>query len=682
VVPKSRPSQDAVIATLAILKVNSDHGADYVDNFVPFVAECLRKSASDVVSLTDLSEALRANFGLDIPDGPLRTILSRAVRDGYARYEQRVVVRNPKALENFSLQDARANAARQVSALVERLVRFSSTLLESAWLEKEAEGALLNYLADRGASLLAASAADIPIALPAGALPDEAYVLASFVSELHRADPEGYEYLSTAVKGSVLASVLYFDDLGSIQRSFKGLDAYIDTVILLQGLGYLGPELATSTRQMLDLSRELGARLWCFRETVGEIEGILGFAERYVRSGRPRHIPIWGATEFLVSQGRSATDIELLAAHISEDLRSIGVEIRERPPHEPSLTVDEAEFARRLSARVRYPAEEPLKHDLDAITAIHRLRAGEVFTKIETCRAIFVTTNTPLARAATAYFRELYGTKLFAPLSMPAHQFGTLAWLKRPLATPDLPMTLVLADAVAALNPPQHLWREYVSEINKLEESGAVSADDYQLLRYSPAAKEALMGVTIGGSRAFLEGSVPEILDRVRRAERREAEEAASLERQRRQEVEESSARQLASQAEAHELALVQVRADAATERENVAAASAGRFARYDSAGKTIARALRALFLIVYLALSAIQLYQVSPFKPIGELDAGFLSAPPIGIGLLAILLIGAFLAFTGEGVGSLTRRAEDWVARACSDAIYRLVEGRPRTRS
>jgi len=30
-----------VTASLAILKVNLDHGRDYIENFVPFVVECL-----------------------------------------------------------------------------------------------------------------------------------------------------------------------------------------------------------------------------------------------------------------------------------------------------------------------------------------------------------------------------------------------------------------------------------------------------------------------------------------------------------------------------------------------------------------------------------------------------------------------------------------------------------------
>jgi len=74
-----------VITSLAILKVNWDRGHDYIKNFVPFVAECLRTAPQPEVSLPELQTAIHDTFGLRIPQGALKTILRRAVRSGYAK---------------------------------------------------------------------------------------------------------------------------------------------------------------------------------------------------------------------------------------------------------------------------------------------------------------------------------------------------------------------------------------------------------------------------------------------------------------------------------------------------------------------------------------------------------------------------------------------------------------------
>ena len=56
------------ISSLALLKVNYDEQRkDYFENFVPIVAECLRRSSGDVISLQDLQSDLRERFGLSLP---------------------------------------------------------------------------------------------------------------------------------------------------------------------------------------------------------------------------------------------------------------------------------------------------------------------------------------------------------------------------------------------------------------------------------------------------------------------------------------------------------------------------------------------------------------------------------------------------------------------------------------
>ncbi len=133
----------------------------------------------------------------------------------------------------------RARALREQAALVDRLVAFSERALGTPWSSDEAEDALLHYLADRGASLLPGAPTNGPLDLPTSSAPNADFVLNSFVKHLSGRDPEGFEYLTTAVKGSVLASVLYFDDLGSVNRKFDDLVVYLDTVVLLQALGRL-----------------------------------------------------------------------------------------------------------------------------------------------------------------------------------------------------------------------------------------------------------------------------------------------------------------------------------------------------------------------------------------------------------------------------------------------------------
>jgi hypothetical protein len=83
------------------------------------------------------------------------------------------------------------------------------------------------------------------------------------------------------------------------------------------------------------------------------------------------------------------------------------------------------------------------------------------------------------------------------------------------LTAPDLPKKRIIADCYAATQPDTRLWKRYLAEIDKLEKSKNLTADDYYLLRHSIEAKSALMDLTRGEEDAFTAGTVPEILDLV-----------------------------------------------------------------------------------------------------------------------------------------------------------------------
>jgi len=92
---------------------------------------------------------------------------------------------------------------------------------------------------------------------------------------------------------------------------------------------------------------------------------------------------------------------------------------------------------------------------------------------------------------------------------------ANMAWLKAPMGAPSIPTTELLAYSYAALQPSKVLLDKYLSEIDKLQKQGKISARDHQLLRSSTIAQEELMRLTLGDEAALTEETVTETLRRV-----------------------------------------------------------------------------------------------------------------------------------------------------------------------
>lgn len=199
--------------------------------------------------------------------------------------------------------------------------------------------------------------------------------------------------------------------------------------------------------------------------------------------------------------------------NLEKDLEALRIRIVDKPVHEREHQINEDALREELEREINYSRPQQIVRGVDSISAIMRLRKGKNYSRLEECRALFVTTNSKLVRLARVYFSD--GSGSVSPC-LTDYALTNLLWLKRPTAAPDLPRKRIIADCYAATRPTEQLWRDYLQEIERLRQKGEVSPDEYLMLRHSTAAESALMDATMGQQEGFTQGTVPEVLERVR----------------------------------------------------------------------------------------------------------------------------------------------------------------------
>lgn len=511
-------ARGTTISSLAFLKVNWDqYRKDYLDNFVPLLAECLRTSEADVVSQAELQKGLRDKFGLNFPLHAIKVLLPRLLRHRYITVAAGVYHRDKTALKRLDFRDTQQKVLRIHESIVGSLAKFCRDTLHVEWTEDDAERALLSFLESSQTMLLTAEVSGS--AIPSTTAPKSArYALAAFVRHLRETGASDLEYLDTVVKGNMLANALFLPNPTEAQRRFKQTDIYFDTFFLIASLSYAGKFRHESCLELLHLLYETGANLRCFRHNLNEAhDGLLACAG-LMKQGHAFELqgPIAEEVDYFVAEGFGPADIELFAQKLEDDLDGIRIVVVDRPEYgPPQYVIDEQGLAEALRASIRYRKEDAMSRDVDSLSAIGRLRKAEQFYSLENCRAIFVTTNDRLVRTSRDFFYKDAAPNAIPPCISDYTLANTL-WLKKPTAAPALPRKRIIADCYAALQPPDELWTAYHKEIDRLQESGKVKEDDYFLLRYAVGAKSVLMDLTMGEPAAFSEGTVTDVLDRVK----------------------------------------------------------------------------------------------------------------------------------------------------------------------
>ena len=339
-------------ASYALIKVVYDNeGHDYIDNFVPFVAEVMRQAGVIALSITAVQERIQATFRLTLPQGALKIILGRAVHRGLCRAERHEYIPDLEAINRLNFQQLFDQVLEDHRSLVLSLVQFSGTRLLTPWSPEQAETALLGYITDKGPSLLAFALRVSPL-VETAPVNDAAYVLNLFVQSLAQSSPDDLRKFSAVVEGSLLASGLYFPQIGGIGQRFDRLSVYLDTRVLIYALGYAGPEVQSASRELLDLLYELGAQLRCFDHTLAELRAVMTFALDALKYRSSYRTHTGEVVEYLTRSGFRPSDVETMIATLEQSLAELRIKVAPHPDHASPLTIDEAKLEASLRAGI------------------------------------------------------------------------------------------------------------------------------------------------------------------------------------------------------------------------------------------------------------------------------------------------------------------------------------------
>jgi hypothetical protein len=98
-----------------------------------------------------------------------------------------------------------------------------------------------------------------------------------------------------------------------------------------------------------------------------------------------------------------------MIARLPTKLRSLGITIDDRPERLREFQVDESGFEAALEAGIGYRNPKARVHDVDYIAAVAQIRRGRHAFDVESCGAVFVTTNVELvASVARALEARLF----------------------------------------------------------------------------------------------------------------------------------------------------------------------------------------------------------------------------------------------------------------------------------
>ena len=235
-----------------MLQVRWDHqNSSYIDNFVPFVAHCVKVSGTTAVATSDVQHQLTERFGLSIPQYALSTIIKRGARQGLFRVQHHMLIPNEQALQSVNVDAAYQRAERGYKQLLGKFLSFTKLRYGREFSENQVDDAFLTYITDRALPIVRSTLLGHEYQPHLANLGELEFMVAEFIVHVSLEDVEGFDLLDMIVRGCILATALYLPDPSDRGRRVTDLTVYFDTPLIVDLLGLTDEAREEATRELI-----------------------------------------------------------------------------------------------------------------------------------------------------------------------------------------------------------------------------------------------------------------------------------------------------------------------------------------------------------------------------------------------------------------------------------------------
>lgn len=474
----------------------------------------LKKKHYEVIkTAADIVDDFREIIGFEVPYLPLKNILCLAQKRGYVMDNKTGGYITDYTKINGDCKEAEViKKQKEISSLVKA---FSNYLRDEIGIDEisddEISKRIDNFIDEQGALFYRNSGSYLSDS-------HEDFLFAKFLS--NEKNEQYYDIVDDLIAGRILSELLIHKD--EIETpDFPNKEVYLDANIVFCLLEIDEFNRAQNYRNLLLSMQENGMKVKIFEHTIKEVEGIIKNSIEWIDNPDYSASRASKATQFFVSNGFSAEQIEEKLSFCRMYLEDIGIEIDEMdyPQNSPKTAYAEQDYYDKIKAYYEDNStdfDEDLKRktiEIDAksffyLSAKNNYSYSVVFSNL---KHIMITQNTSLAIVA----KQLLDNKNNIPFCVTDTFFGALLWKFNPKINTLLSKQKLATFISTAFLPNPGMYDKFYNIIQMAQDNGTLTEEKCKLLKQNKLAAKLLVEKTQGDIELLSEKTATEILTEI-----------------------------------------------------------------------------------------------------------------------------------------------------------------------
>ena len=468
---------ERTLVSIAMLKVKYDrNNQDYLDYLRPYVLQVLPEPGAQLVS-QGIADKLISEFGLKVPIQVVERLLSR-ISKSKAIIKQNGFFYVQSNSRDDQFEQKRIEAKGEISEVILKFKQHCQERFNLELSDEEAMVSLVGFIRSFAVDCLRSFLHATPIPEVPSSRKTDVWA-ASFVNSAADELGSTWKRVKTLFQSVFLANAFTCPDSELSTAKFKDVVFYFDTPMVLSVLGLHGLYEQNKCNELIKQIRELGRN--CAsprRDGSDEVVSVLQFAENHLDDDRFQNRVL----RYINEAAKTKSDIAIIRGSVPQLLKHERISVRETPQYDPRYQINETELEGCLDQDIGHMNPKALLHDINAIRSIYVLRSGISPSRLEQAKAVFVTPNHRLARAADNYSKQFEMTREISPV-ITDFSLANICWLKKPESADTLISFEILATSFAALSLRNPNGAHVSKECEKLRKEGKITEDQLVLVR-------------------------------------------------------------------------------------------------------------------------------------------------------------------------------------------------------
>lgn len=496
---------------------------DIIDSYIPLFCECILQQSGDVVDTALIRQSMKELYGItNITQGAINSICDRMTTgdDPVLRRDHGQLFINKEALAKSS---AALNSNDSILADYDRLVAgiaLFSEKLPKKYNEKEVSDGLLQFLENHDIDILLQQDTSLFHKITAHEDRRLAYVIARYILESVNNGGDALNILTRLAKGNAITNLVSLSGLSLYSGRLDEVTVYIDTPFFYNLLGANGAPNKDAAEELMSILMDNGARFAMFRHNYNEVCTNLEDVVNKLRTG---NYDIRNSSRLLrmaVSEHFSSIQMQLMLENVDDVVSKWNIDKPENPDLPKGYQdIDIKELERIITEQyTNHRSRKLFAHelgmmsiDIDSILYTYRLRGNSLARSLKSSKAILLTTNRAIARAAN---EPSINTKRHQiPVCTTDVFLSTILWTNYPRENELLNRKLLISRCFNTIQLNESVLAKYYEDLKAKRLNETISESQYLVLTTSKVALSLLGDKTLNDVNAYTDRTTVEILD-------------------------------------------------------------------------------------------------------------------------------------------------------------------------